>query len=84
MKSGKIASSYFSKVSYITINDKYLDEYKLRMIDEMAKKSKQPKDVAEFRYSSGYKTIVKAPYEHKSDYREVKKVIRDNNGLVIT
>jgi hypothetical protein len=46
----------------------------------MQKKSKMPKDVAEFRYSSGYKTVyqipwyifiirVKPPYDHKSDFK---------------
>lgn len=27
---------------------------------------------------------IKALYEHKSDFKEVKKVIRDENGKVIT
>ena len=44
-------------MSYVTINDKYQDEYKLRMINEMKKKALQPKDVAEFKYSDGYKIM---------------------------
>ena len=40
MKSGKIKQSYFSELSYITIGDKYSDEYKLRMMNEMNEKAK--------------------------------------------
>lgn len=38
-KKGKIKSSLFSEMQYVTIGDKYTDEYKMRMMDEMKKKS---------------------------------------------
>lgn len=56
-KQGKTKTTFFSDLGYITIGDKYQDQYKLSKIDEMQKKSKMPKDVAEFKYSSGYKTV---------------------------
>jgi len=39
-KLGKTKKVYFQEMSYVSIGDKYQDEYKLRMIDEMQKKAK--------------------------------------------
>ena len=56
-KLGKVKKSYFSVESFVTIGDKYQDEYKLRMIDEMNKKALIPKDTPVFKYPNGYKLM---------------------------
>ena len=56
-KKGKVKKSYFSVESFVTIGDKYQDEFKIRMIDEMKKKALLPKDTPVFRYSNGHKLV---------------------------
>lgn len=84
---GKTAKSFFSQQGFTTIGDLYIDPERKQRIYEMKIKALsqtadgQKKEI--FKPASGYKTLVKAAFDHKPDYEVKEKNFRDAEGKVI-
>lgn len=84
-KTGHLDSALISKPSYITNGDPYKAQLAkvMRMIDPEGHK-KAGHDVAFKPAKNTREKIYKASYEHMTDRTEIKKIIRDEDGHVIT
>jgi hypothetical protein len=84
-KKGNLDASLISKPSYITNGDPYKPQLAkvMRTIDPEGHK-KAGHDVAFKPAKATREKIYKASYEHMNDRVEVKKIIRDADGHVIT
>ncbi|KAM3132799.1 hypothetical protein pb186bvf_015104 [Paramecium bursaria] len=83
-RSGKIQSSFFSKLGFTSIGDQYIDPDRRQRIQELKEKQKYAtEDRKRFIPPPGYKTLVSSAYQHEQDYDIPKpKIHKDSNGNV--
>jgi len=75
VRNGKVESSFFSKSSYVSINDPYRDQASIERQYKNSMKKKFPHE-AEFKPSDGAKTDpFKAIFDHKPEFTTEKKKI---------
>jgi len=82
-KSGKTESSYFSKTSYVSIGDPYIDQASIERQYQISRKKKFPHE-AEFKPADGTKSDpFKAIFKHEAEFTTEKKNHRGLDGKVI-
>jgi len=82
-KTGKIESSFFSKVAYTSIGDPYLDPEKRSRVLDL--KKKLVKHDVQWRNNSLTQSDPTSPlFEHMTEHAEKKRPKRDEYGKVVT
>jgi hypothetical protein len=83
-RKGKIDSIYFDRPSYVSVEDLYKNSKDGKILREETKDGHKNLHDLKWKYAKQFKIPVKSAYEHLNDTVFVKKVIRDEDGHVIT